>query len=268
VPRPAPSNPRRSPLLPLYIVLGVVALAGLGLLARQLAKKNDPAANAIVKVDVPPGMLNSTPGMSMGNANAPVVMEFADFQCPHCAEYATYIEPLMREKLVNTGKIRYVFYDFPLGGFPYSVLAHRGGRCANEQGKFWEYHDRLFAKQADWSAAADAGAVADQLVAYAGDLGLDKDKFEGCLRSDKYSKEVSQSRAFGESLQVNSTPTLIANGMKIPAPRDYKELESSLSQSLGLPATAAPAAAAPAGGPAAGAPAAPSAGTPAAPANP
>jgi protein-disulfide isomerase len=255
VPAPQPSSSRRSPLLPLYVLLAVVAIVGGLFIWRQVSRKTtSPEANVPLAMNtLTPQQLNSTPGISVGSASAPVtIFEFADFQCPHCAVFATMVEPVLKQRMVETGKVRLVFYDFPLGGaFRWSFLAARGGRCANEQGKFWPFHDYVFGKQSDWSYENDQEAVIGHLVDYATQAGLDAGKFEGCLRSDKYRQEVSQSRAFGELLQVNGTPTLFINGKRVPsAPEKYADIEPLITAEL-AGTSAAPAVVAPAGAPAA-----------------
>ncbi len=251
---PASPPRRRNPLLPFYVILGVVAVVGIGLVLRQTMKRGGGSATAApVPVNIPPAELNATPGISMGRADAPVVMfQFADFQCPHCGEWAAFIEPLIKERLVETGKVRYVFYDFPLGGaFKHGFLASRAGRCANDQGRFWEYHDWLFGRQSEWSYSSDP---AEKFVEYASApaVGMDAGKFEECLRSDRFAKEVSQSRMFGEKLGVGSTPTLFMNGKRVTdLPANYQQLEALVNAELGA---AAPAGGAPA--PAADSPAA------------
>jgi protein-disulfide isomerase len=229
VPRNVPERRRRSSLTPFYVILGLVLLAGIGVLATQLGKGGGDAATAPVPVALTPEQLQRVPGISVGSASAPItIFEFADFQCPACGRWATFIEPVIKERLVNTGKARYVFYDFPLGGnHVHSFLAARAGRCANEQGKFWEYHQALFARQNDWSFERSAE---EKLLEYGQAVGLDGDKFEGCLRSDKYAREVSESKSLGESLGVDGTPSIYVNGQKITPPSSYSELEQQLRQ--------------------------------------
>ena len=205
------------------------------LIGRQVSRrKTDPNANVGEELNIPPSQLNATQGISAGQPNAPVtIFEFADFQCPHCAQFATMVEPVLRERMIETGKVRFVFYEFPLGGgFQWSFLAARAGRCANEQGKFWQWHDWAFGKQSDWSYENTQDAVIGHWVDYAKTVGMDAGKFEECVRSDKYRKEVSQSRAFGESLQINGTPTLFINGKRVQTPESYNELEPLIQMEL------------------------------------
>ncbi|HET8654813.1 MAG TPA: DsbA family protein [Longimicrobiaceae bacterium] len=229
-----PPPPQRNPLIPFYVILGLVALVGVGLLARSLSRhRGGTAATEPVPVNVSPEEIARTPGIPMGSADAPVtILEFADFQCPHCAEWATFIEPLIREKLIKPGIVRYVYHEFPLGGaFRHSFLAARAGRCANEQGKFWPYHDLLFARQPDWTGLDDP---TDFFIDLAGQAGLDKGPFEQCLESDKYADIVSRNRALGVQLGVQGTPTLFINGKRIEQlPSDFTTLEAIVMREAG-----------------------------------
>jgi protein-disulfide isomerase len=249
VARPAPSKPRRSrsPLLPFYVILGVVALGGAFLLWRQ-TQGGGAAASTPQQVVMTPEQLQRVPGITQGQPNAPLVlMEFADFQCFGCGQFARFSKPLMKDWIDN-GTVRFVWYDFPLVQIHQNaVLAARGGRCANEQNLFWQYHDLVFANQRQWS---DSGDAADLFEGYAEQAGLDRAAFSQCLRSDKYQKEVSESYELGNTLGVTGTPSLFLNGKKIPEPPQSRaEWERLFQAELGgasAPA-AAPSAAAPAG---------------------
>lgn len=257
MPRNAPAKKGQS-LLPLYIILGVVLLAGLAFVGREMFAKAD-AAREPVAVNLSPEQLNAVKGIEKGKADAPVVMlEFADFQCGHCAQFATLIEPELRQKLVDTGIVRIVFYDFPLPQFPYGFAAARAGRCANEQGKFWEWHDLTFENQQEWSYAASLDKAVDHWTDYAGRAGMDAGNFESCVRSDKYQKEVSESKRLGESLGINGTPGIIINGKRLPnPPSNFDELNAAVQAEMGGAAPAAAPAAPAADSPAAAAPAQP-----------
>ncbi|HEX2081013.1 MAG TPA: DsbA family protein [Longimicrobium sp.] len=242
--RPAP-QPRRNPLLPFYVILGVVALAGAFLLFRQMGG-GGAAATELQPVVMTPEQLSRVPGISQGQPNAPVVvMEFADFQCPACQQFATFSKPLMKEWMDN-GTVRFVWYDFPLVQMHQNaMLASRAGRCANEQNQFWTYHDVLFARQGEWSEAADA---ADRFIGYAQQAGLDRGAFAQCLRSDKYQKEVSESYQLGTTFGVSGTPTLFVNGRRVETPTSRAEWEQVIREAQGsapaAPGTPAPAPAA------------------------
>ncbi len=231
---------RRSPLTPFYLIFGVVALAGIGILLYQFMGGPAPAAEP-VQVVISPEELQRTQGVALGPENAPVVMyEFADFQCPGCAHYATFVMPLVKERLVEQGLVRYVYYDFPLTSIHrQAFLASRAARCAGEQGRFWEYHDVLYGRQPRWAAARDATPL---FIDYAADVGLNRSEFEACLRSDRYAEEVTRNMRFGESLGVTSTPTIFVNGRRLPQIPGYSELERIVMEEAGTnPAAGTPA---------------------------
>jgi protein-disulfide isomerase len=214
VPRTAPP-PRRSPLLPFYAVLAVVALVGGVLLFRQLSGPGGAAATTLERVVLTPEQLNRVPGIAQGSPDAPVVvMEFADFQCPACAQFARFSKPLVADHVRN-GNVRFIWYDFPLVQIhEHAMLAARAGRCANEQGRFWEYHDLLFGTQSEWSAVRGGRAV-DLFLGYGERAGLDRSAFSSCLRSDRFQQEVSENYEFGTALNVSGTPTLFVNGRRL-----------------------------------------------------
>lgn len=241
VPRTTP-KPRRNPLLPFYIILGVVALAGGFFLFRQMSSGGGTPATTLQPVAMSPEQLQRVPGISQGQANAPVViMEFADFQCPACGTFASFSKPLVKDYIDN-GTVRFVWYDFPLVQIhKNATLAARAGRCANEQNRFWDFHDLMFGRQGQWSESNDA---ADLFVDYAQESGLDRAAFNTCLRSDKYQKEVSESFQLGTTLGVQGTPTLFVNGKRVQeTPGTRAEWEELVRQETGGAASQTPAAA-------------------------
>lgn len=236
MPRPAPA-PRRSPLLPFYVVLGVVAVVGGFLLFRQLSGPSGTAATSLQPVVMSPEQLNRVPGISQGSPDAPVViMEFADFQCPACGQFARFSKPLIADQ-IESGNVRFVWYDFPLVQIHRNaMLAARAGRCANEQGRFWPYHDILFGNQSQWSESM--GAV-DLFIGYAEQAGLDRQRFAECLRSDRFQQEVSESYQLGEAMGVTGTPTVIVNGKRIEqVPTRRAEWDALIQREMGTPAAA------------------------------
>jgi protein-disulfide isomerase len=140
---------------------------------------------------------------SLGAASAPVtVIEFSDFQCPFCQRAVPTLKQV-KEKYGD--KVRVVWKDFPLTQIhPQAFKAAEAGHCAGEQGKFWDYHDRLFANQ--------TALQPDDLKKYAADMKLDAAKFNACLDSSKYAERVRDGVAAGSRLGVNSTPTIYING--------------------------------------------------------
>jgi protein-disulfide isomerase len=144
-----------------------------------------------------------TAAPSKGDPNAKVVMiEFSDFECPFCREYTKTIYNQILETYVTPGKVRYVFVDFPGEKIhPHALKAAEAARCANEQGKFWEMHDQLFARQKDLgsSGIGDAAQAA----------GLKKAEFDACFASGKYSEPVVQVEQANAKLGMTGTPTFV-----------------------------------------------------------
>jgi protein-disulfide isomerase len=139
---------------------------------------------------------------SIGPENAPVtIVEFADFQCPYCAQSASTLNQALAR---YPGKVRVVFRNFPLSFHTYAQKAHEAAECANEQGKFWQYHDVLFANQ---------GALGvDDLKRYAAGVGLDGERFSQCLDTGKYAEKVRKDYEEGARYNVRGTPTFFING--------------------------------------------------------
>ena len=144
-----------------------------------------------------------------GDPNAKViVVEFSDFQCPFCAKALQTVKDL---KEFYGDQILFVYRDFPLHSIhPLAGKAAEAAQCANEQGRFWEYHDMLFEKQSDW---ATGGAA--KFNEYARNLGLDSGAFVECLDSGKYTAEVEADRQAGIAIGVTGTPTFVINGQKV-----------------------------------------------------
>ena len=217
-PAPKRAQPRRSSLLPFYVVLGLLGLAGVFLLYRQMGGGGGSATTTMQEVVLTPEQLQQVPGISKGQPNAPVtIMEFADFQCPGCGTFAQFQEPLLNEWIEN-GTVRFVYYDFPLTQLhANSVLAARAGRCANELNGFWPFHDLVFARQREWSDAS-RGDATDRFEGYAEQVGLNREQFSTCLRSDRFQREVSESYQLGVALGVGGTPTLFINNKRLDDP--------------------------------------------------
>ena len=189
------------------IIIGYVAWGRTPPAAAVVAQ--EPAAAAAVPSSAPQYVRYKIPTdgfPSLGPADAPITLvEFADFQCPYCRQWEqqTY-KPLLD---AYPGKIRIVYRDFPLTSIhPNAMPAAEAAQCANEQGKFWEYHDKLFSSETLDDATYQQ---------YAQSLGLDMTKFNDCLTSHKYAQAIQADSDFAVNLGVNSTPTFFVNGLAI-----------------------------------------------------
>lgn len=141
-----------------------------------------------------------------GDPNAEVALvDFSDFQCTNCRRFATQTEPQIVQDYVDAGKVVLVFKHFPIFG-PDSVTAGMASMCAQEQGKFWEFHDHLYQNQGTENSG---WANADNMKKFASALGLDREQFDSCLDSEKYKTYVEGDLAFASSLGFPGTPSFV-----------------------------------------------------------
>ncbi len=152
-------------------------------------------------------------GVERGDPDAPItILEFGDFQCPACQQFATFVKPDIDLTYVESGIASFVFHDYPLtNGHPHAFFAARAARCALDQGEqhFWPYHDQLFSHQATWAVSQTPPVNAFE--SYADAIGLDVDDFGSCLQSDRHADVVSANIRLGIELGVSGTPTLFVS---------------------------------------------------------
>lgn len=226
--------------------LVVVALLGVAGLGYALSHRGPNVI--IVDPTIPAG---APQGHLMGKADAPVqVMEFGDFECPGCGNFANITEPDVRTRLINTGIVAFRFYDFPLTQHKNSFTAHLAAACADDQGKFWQMHDRLYAGQDEWSDLLDPNITNPLAIfrRYAKELGLDVATWEKCVTSQKYTAQIKGNQAEGVRRDVEQTPTLIIGDQKVNGV-SYDEFKQLVDKALASSAkTKADSAKKPAGG--------------------
>ncbi|NKC14703.1 MAG: thioredoxin domain-containing protein [Gammaproteobacteria bacterium] len=163
---------------------------------------------------------------SKGAADAAVtIVEFADFQCPHCQSASPVVDQVMK---AHAGKVRVVYIDFPINPSGISRLVSRGGACALEQDKFWPYHDLAFERQRSLTEESPR-ALAD-------DVGLDLAAFDACFAAARSADFVAKGEAQANSLGVNSTPTLYVNGRRLQLKTGMApDLEAAVQAALNDP---------------------------------
>lgn len=183
----------------------------------------------------PPTRL-ATPDQSFrGDSVATVaIIEYADFECPYCGQYEHDIYPQISKDYIKTGKVKYFYRDLPLPMHPHAIIAARAARCAGEQGKFWEMHDSLFAKQ---NLLRDI-----DMPSRAQDLGLDPAKFSECLSSDRYTDEIKKDAEEAQKMGIGGTPTFfigkidpsgeVTNLKMIIGARPYDTFKSVIDDAL------------------------------------
>lgn len=185
-------------------------------------KSKGPAIRVLLEAprrDVP---VEST-DPSRGSSSAPItVVEFSDFQCPYCLRASPTLVQLQQ---AYGDKLRVVWKDFPLTQIhPDAFKAAEAAHCAGDQGKFWQYHDRLFANQQALQPA--------DLHRYAADTGLDTKRFAECLVSSQFAERVRDGVALGTRLGVNSTPTLFINGRVLAGAYPLETLKQVVDEEL------------------------------------
>jgi protein-disulfide isomerase len=170
----------------------------------------------------PPRVEVAADGPSKGAAAAPVtIVEFSDFECPFCSRAEETVTQVMK---AYDGKVRVVFRDYPLPFHPHAQKAAEAAHCAEDQGKFWQMHEKLFANQKALEPAA--------LKGYAKDIGLDQAKFDKCLDSGEKTAAVETNRKAGEKVGVTGTPAFFVNGYLLSGAQPFEEFKSLIDAEL------------------------------------
>ena len=227
----------RGPGRGFWLALGLVAVLGLGALGYVASK---PKVTSTAIDPTLPAL--KAEGYVMGSPNAPLeVIEFGDFECPGCGQFAVLTEPQIRTDLVNTGKIRIRFMDYPLPMHRNTWDASLAAACANEQGKFWEMHDALYSNQDRWNGEATS-KPRPIIAEYAKGLGLDMTKYGACMDNETQRAKVQSHLLEAQRRNVNQTPTFIIGSQMVPGALPYDSFKKLVDDAMAkLPA--APAAA-------------------------
>lgn len=182
-------------------MLAIVAVAAGALVGISLFQTEEPRRSVVVDVRGAP---------ALGSAEATVTLiEYSDYECPYCIRHTRETMPKIAEAYISTGKIRYVFKDWPVDQLhPDAIRAHEAGHCAAEQGKFWAAHTRLF--------GAPGTHTPDVLERIAGDAGLDLAAFRECLAGGRTRASIRASGREAESLGATGTPAFFL-GHRDPA---------------------------------------------------
>jgi protein-disulfide isomerase len=213
---------RSSDQKPFYLLLGAIALAAVVFIGWQMSQ---PKSSGVITVD-PTIQLPEATGYLIGSATAPVeILEFADFECPACGSFATLTEPDVRKRLVETGQARFRFMDFPLAIHKNTWDAHMAAACANEQGKFWEMHDQIFATQDQWNGMVTNKPKA-VLSRLARDLQINMSQWDECYDSQKYKLNIAATQREGERRLVQSTPTFIIGDKLLPGAIGFDQVKA------------------------------------------
>ncbi|GHD50632.1 Thioredoxin [Marinobacter persicus] len=201
------------------VLIGVVALAALIMTGLYILTKPPTPQDETLPVagpDTPPFPEDMDRyGVSIGPDDAPVVVrEFADYQCPGCANFAEASQRLKRE-YVESGQVRFVYFDLPLRQHVNAMPAAMAARCAGDQDQYWDMHDRLYENQSEWS---DSANPLDIFTRYANDFGLEERRFRRCMTTELHRETIEQSAEVAEQMRVMSTPTVMVDNIRLTRP--------------------------------------------------
>ena len=159
----------------------------------------------------------------LGNPTAPItILEWGDYQCTFCYKFHQTTLEIIEKDFIKTGKIKLVFKDFPLNG-PDSRLAAEATYCAEDQGKYWEYHNELYK---NWGGERTGWITNESLEQFAVTVDLDLDQFKKCLDDEDYENKVNNIHEFGKEIGIDATPSfLVFNDEKIIKIRGNQPLE-------------------------------------------
>jgi len=163
-----------------------------------------------------------------GDPNAPVtIVEFSDFQCPYCAAFVKETLPKIRADYVETGKVKIYYRHLPLAFHPQAKPLAIASECANDQGKFWEMHDKIFEN----SATINDSSVADHKN-WAAELGLDTITFNNCVDSQEHMDKVNEDLSAAGQVGATGTPTFYINGHQLVGALPYESFKALIDQQL------------------------------------
>jgi protein-disulfide isomerase len=159
----------------------------------------------------------------MGNPNAPItILEWGDYQCTFCYKFHQNTLDIIKEEFVKTGEVKIIFKDFPLNGLD-SKLAAEATYCAQDQDKYWEYHDELYK---NWGGERTGWITRESLEKFAMTIDLNLKEFNDCLDNHTYKDRVNTHYQFGKKLGIDATPSfLVFNGEKIIKIRGNQPLD-------------------------------------------
>ena len=159
----------------------------------------------------------------IGDSNAPItILEWGDYQCTFCYKFHQNTLDVINEDFIKTGKVKLIFKDFPLNG-PDSFLAAEASYCAQDQKKYWQYHDELYS---NWGGERTGWITRESLDEFGNAVNLNLDEFNTCLDEHKYQSKVISLYEFGKEVGIDATPSfLVFNDEKIIKIRGNQPLE-------------------------------------------
>lgn len=226
---------------PILIVLLLVSSFLLGAMTTKLSGNSGGSQNNAGTQGTPNTPEQPAPGAKvdveighlpvLGDDSAKVtVIEFSDFQCPFCKQWVDQTKDQFIKDYVDTGKVKFAYRQYPIPQLhPNAQKAAEASECANDQDKFWDYHDLLFETQNAWANLPDP---ASQFSTYATQLGLDQGTFDSCMSSGKHTEAVTEDITAGSTAGVSGTPTFFINGISLVGAQPYDAFKTMIDQEL------------------------------------
>lgn len=228
-------------------IISAVSLAAIALVAVMLWKSGGISSGVAAGTPLAPDAVPPAPVTQLtdeqwkkvtdnapnviGDANAEVVMvEFTDYQCPFCGQFWSGAYKDIKANYIDTKKIKYISRDLPLSFHANAHVAAQAARCAGDQNKFWEMHDKLFEKQTEWSELSDPKP---RFEAYAKEIGINSGTLLSCINDGKYKQAVDEDNTLASEVGASGTPTFYINGKQLVGAQPYAEFERELKAALG-----------------------------------
>lgn len=171
----------------------------------------------------------------LGNPDAPVtIVEFSDFQCPFCRKFYAQTLPQIKEQYIKTGKVKFVYRDFPLTSIHDMAQKYaEASECADDQGKFWQMHDKIFNEQEKLGSGTIFDFTVSDVKRWAGETGLNAVEFNRCLDSGKYAGEVEKDFRDGDAAGIDGTPGTFVNKQLIKGAVPFAQFQAAIESELG-----------------------------------
>lgn len=170
----------------------------------------------------------------LGDKDAPVtIIEFSDYQCPFCRVFWRDTLSLIEEEYINTGKVRFVYRDYPLPSHLMALSFAEAAECAGDQDSYWEMHDMIFEEQDKIGEGTIMSITVEELSEWADELDLDVEEFDACMDDHKYIDEIRKDLEDGEKAGVTGTPMFFINGEIIRGALPFEAFKTVIDEKLG-----------------------------------
>ncbi|MDH3496621.1 MAG: DsbA family protein [Gemmatimonadota bacterium] len=203
-----------------YAALGVIVVVGIAALA--MARRD--GGSGVVEVAPAPVAAGTFAGHVLGSDSAPVtIVEYADFECGACAQFAILTGPDVKQRLVAAGRVRWIFRDFPLDGHRNALAAHLAAACAGEQGRFWDMHDQIFFNHRRWVSERRPERPLRDI---ARGLNLNLSQYDDCVDSRRLLGQIEAAKREGLERGVQATPTFEVGTLRVSGALSYDSLQA------------------------------------------